>query len=148
VEEYARAGYNVITVNALRKWDIVGPTASLYSAQEVKDADAYLRRYVQTVHAAGAKAIFYIGPVQVAAFSPEFVKAHPDWLRIRPDGKPDATPNFANIRSGYADWLLQQMAYVIREYRADGFWLDGYAPVHLHTYDEPTRRLFREASGG
>ena len=82
VDEYVKAGYNVITVNALRKWDIVGPSASLYPPQEVKDADAYLRRFVNTVHAAGAKAVYYIGPVQVAAFSPEFVKAHPDWLRI------------------------------------------------------------------
>jgi hypothetical protein len=148
VDEYLKAGYNVLTVNALRKWDIVGPTAALYPAPEVHDADAYLRRYVQTVHAAGAKAIFYIGPVQVAAFSPEFVKAHPDWLRVRPNGKPDPTPNFANIRSGYADWLLKQLAYVTREYKPDGFWLDGYAPVHLHTFDEQTRRLFHTDSGG
>ena len=41
-----------------------------------------------------------------------------------------------------------QLAYVVREYHADGFWLDGYAPGHLHTYDEATRRQFRAASGG
>jgi hypothetical protein len=69
-------------------------------------------------------------------------------MRIRPDGKPDAAPNFANIRSGYADWLLAQLAYLTREYKADGYWFDGYAPVHLHSYDETTRRLFREHSGG
>src|SRR4029077_367051 len=68
VDEYAKAGYNVITVNALRKWDIVGPTASIYPPKEVSDADAYLRRFVTTVHAVGAKAVLYIGPVQVAAF--------------------------------------------------------------------------------
>lgn len=148
MDEYLKAGYNVLTVNTLRKWDIVGPSAGLYPAQEVRDADAYMKRYVQAVHAAGAKAIFYIGPVQVAAFSPEFVKAHPDWLRIRPDGKPDAQPNFANFRSGYADWLLKQLAYVTREYKVDGFWLDGYAPIHLHTYDEATRKAYRDFSGG
>jgi len=148
VDDYVKAGYNVITVNALRKWDIVGPSAPLYSAEEVKAADAYLRRFVKTVHAARAKAIYYIGPVQVAAFSPEFVKAHSDWLRVRPDGKPDASPNFANLHSGYADWLLKQLAYVTREYGIDGFWLDGYAPVHLHTFDEQTRALYRMATGG
>ena len=91
-EAFVKAGYNVITINALRKWDIVGPTASLYPPEEVKEADDYLREYVSLVHGAGAKAIFYIGPVQVPVFNPAFVKPHPDWLRIRPDGKPDAEP--------------------------------------------------------
>lgn len=148
VDEFAKAGYNVITVNALRKWDIVGPTAHLYPPEEVKQADEYLRRLVTTIHAAGAKSILYIGPVQVAFFNPEFAQAHPDWLRIQPNGKPDPQPNFANIRSGYAEWLCNQLAYVTRTYKVDGFWLDGYAPVHLHTYDEQTRKLFREYSGG
>src|SRR5205814_152190 len=31
---------------------------------------------------------------------------------------------------------------------ADGFWLDGYAPVHLHSYDGATRKLYRTVSGG
>ena len=29
--------------------------------------------------------------------NPAFVKAHPDWLRVRTNGKPDPTPNFANV---------------------------------------------------
>ena len=141
-QAYARAGYEVITINALRKWDIVGPTASLYPAEEVKQADLYLRRFVDIVHGARARAVLYIGPVQVPLFSPEFVAAHPEWLRINPDGKPDAKPNFANIRSGYADWLLRQLSFVARTYKVDGFWLDGYAPDHLHTYDSAdTQRL-------
>jgi Trehalose utilisation len=147
-EAYLAAGYNVLTINALRKWDIVGPSAALYDPVEVKAADDTMRRYVQMVHKAGAKAVFYIGPVQTPAFSPEFVKAHPDWLKINPDGKPDAAPNFVNIRSGQVDWLLKQMAYVTREYGADGFWLDGYAPAHLHTYDKATRDAFAAFSGG
>ncbi|WP_165226484.1 ThuA domain-containing protein [Aquisphaera insulae] len=147
-EAFAAAGYNVITINALRKWDIVGPTASLYPAEEVRQADEYIRKFVSLVHGAGAKAVLYIGPVQVPMFSPEFVKAHPDWLRINPDGKPDATPNFANIRSPYAGWMLAQMAHVVKTYGIDGFWLDGYAPDHLHTYDPATRAAFRAASGG
>ena len=78
----------------------------------------------------------------------EFVAAHPEWLRIGPDGKPDSKPNFANIRSGYAGWLLRQLGYVVRTYKVDGFWLDGYAPEHLHTYDHATRDAFRRDSGG
>jgi hypothetical protein len=147
-DRFARAGYNVIIINALRKWDIVGPTASLYPAAEVQGAEDYMRRFVERVHAAGAKALFYIGPVQVPAFSPEFVKAHPDWLRIGRDGKPDGKPNHVNFRSGYGAWLGEQLEYVTRAFKADGFWLDGYAPVHLHTYDAATRAQFAAVSGG
>jgi hypothetical protein len=40
------------------------------------------------------------------------------------------------------------LAYVTREFKVDGFWFDGYAPAHLHTYDEDTRKAFREHSPG
>jgi hypothetical protein len=149
IDEYLKAGYNVVAVNALRKWDIVGPAADLYPAQEVKEAEVYLRRLATTIQGAGAKAVLYIGPVQTPAFSPEFVKAHPDWLRLNADGKPDAKPNMVNFRHPeFVKWLLGQFTYLTRTYRFDGYWLDGYAPVHLHTYDEETRRLFRDHSGG
>jgi hypothetical protein len=82
------------------------------------------------------------------AASPEFARAHSEWLRVNPDGKSDAQPNFVNFRSGYADWLLKQLAHVTREYGADGFWLDGYAPGHLHTYDKATRDAFVVFSDG
>src|SRR5262245_20871477 len=147
-EQFAQAGYNVIILNALRKWDVIGPSANLYPAAEVEQADKYLREFVTLAHGAGAKAMLYIGPVQVPHFSPEFVKAHPDWLRVNPDGKTDAQPNFANVRSGFVDWLLKQLAHVVREYKVDGFWFDGYAPGHLHTYDARTRAGFRDVSGG
>ena len=120
----------------------------LYKAEEVAQADDYIRKFVALVHGAGAKAVLYIGPGPGALFSPEFVQAHPDWLRVKPDGKPDAKPNFANIRSGYADWLLRQLAHVVRTYKVDGFWLDGYAPAHLHTYDRPNAGRLPSFSGG
>src|SRR5262245_25555035 len=50
VKEFLRAGYNVVTVNALARWDRVGPSASLYPPEEVKAADEYLRRTVDTIH--------------------------------------------------------------------------------------------------
>jgi hypothetical protein len=36
----------------------------------------------------------------------------------------------------------------MRTYRVDGFWLDGCAPVHLHTFDAATQNSYREFSGG
>lgn len=146
--EFVKAGYNVVTLNALGRWEIVGPSASLYPAARVKEAEEYLHTHVERCHAAGVKAIFYIGPVQVPSGNEIFTKAHPDWLRINSNGNPDPTPNFANIRSPYADWLLAQLAYVTREFKVDGYWFDGYAPVHLHTYDEATKKAFRDFSRG
>jgi hypothetical protein len=147
-EAFVKAGYNVVTLNTLGRWDIVGPSAGLYPAERVKEAESYLRTHVERCHAAGAKAIFYIGPVQVFAGNEIFAKAHSDWLKTLPNGQHEDPPNFANVRSGYADWLLTQLAYVTGEFQVDGFWFDGYAPVHLHTYDEPTKQAFREFSGG
>ncbi|HVK11632.1 MAG TPA: hypothetical protein VM597_22870 [Gemmataceae bacterium] len=146
--EFLKAGYNVVILNALGRWDAVGPSAPLHPPEKMKEAEVYHRAHVEKCHKAGAKAVFYVGPVQVPVGNSAFVKAHPDWLRIRPNGKPDPTPNFANIRSGYADWLLAQLAYVTREFKADGFWFDGYAPPHLHTYDDATRKAYRAFSGG
>jgi hypothetical protein len=123
--EFLKAGYNVVILNALGRRDAVGPFTGLCPADKVKEAEKYLRAHVEKCHAAGARAIFYVGPVQVPIGNPMFVKAHPDWLRIRPNGEPDPTPNFAKIRSGYAGWLLAQLAYVVREIKADGFWFDG-----------------------
>ena len=146
--EFLNAGYQVVTLNVLGNWEVVGPSAGLYPAERVKRAEEYMRAHVEACHAAGAKAVFYIGPVQVPSGNEAFAGAHPEWLRIRPSGKPDPTPNFASIRSGYADWLLAQLAYVTREFKVDGYWFDGYAPVHLHTYDPATRKAYREFTGG
>ena len=137
-ESFVEAGYNVLIINALRKWDIVGPSAALYDPAEVKLADEYMRKFVSMVHATGAKALFYIGPVQVPAFSPEFVKAHPDWLRVNADGKVDASPNFVNVRSAYTDW---PQAARLSDARVQGrrLLVRRLSPGHLHTYDPATR---------
>ena len=146
VSEYLKAGYNVITVNCLDAWDRVGPGAPIHTPEVVSRADAYLRNVVDTIHKGGAKSIFYLGPVQAPLHDPTMRTAHPEWLRVRPDGTRD--DNFGNIRSGYSDWLRQQLAYLVETYHVDGFWFDGYAPVHLHTYDDATRDAFRKHSGG
>ncbi len=64
IEEFVKAGYQVVAVNTLEKWDHVGPRANDYPAETVKAADTYLRRIVTTVHKGGARAVFYLGPVQ------------------------------------------------------------------------------------
>ena len=64
IQDFLKAGYQVVSVNTLEKWDHVGPRSNDYPAQVVKEADAYLRRFVTMVHDAGAKAVFYLGPVQ------------------------------------------------------------------------------------
>jgi len=148
LDEYLKSGYNIVTINANGAFYKVGPTAHLFPEAEVKAADEYMRRIVETTHKAGARSIFYIGPDQGPMMSKEFYTAHPDWLKVRYDGSNENPPNFANIRSGYADWVLKQLAYLVKEYKVDGFWFDGYAPVHLHTYDEATKKAFREFSGG
>ncbi|MBL9123349.1 MAG: hypothetical protein JNG90_06930, partial [Planctomycetaceae bacterium] len=65
VNEYLQAGYNVVTVNCLARWDRVGPSAALYPAEVVTEAEAYLRRVVETVQGGKARSVFYVGPVQV-----------------------------------------------------------------------------------
>jgi len=108
VKEFLKAGYNVVTVNCLDNWDHVGPASAWYSPEKVKQADVYLRRVVDTIHGAGARCIFYIGPVQVPMLSKELRAAHPQWLRVKVDGSRD--DNFGNIRNGYGDWLCEQLA--------------------------------------
>jgi len=147
IEEFAKAGYEVIAVNTLEKWDHVGPRASDYPDEVVKKADAYLRRIVSTIHGAGAKAVFYLGPVQSPLAGDTFKQKHPDWLRINEDGS--RSKDYVNFRNPeVVSWLCEQFAYLAREYKVDGFWFDGYSPVALHTYDAATRQAFKEYSNG
>src|SRR5262245_59030638 len=60
IQEYFKAGYNVVAVNTLAQWDRVGPRAGDYAESVVRDADAYLRRFVKIAHDAGGKAVFYL----------------------------------------------------------------------------------------
>jgi len=147
IAEFGRAGYQVIAVNTLAQWDRVGPRSNDYPAQVVREADAYLRKFVGLVHAAGAKAVFYLGPVQSPLQSDVFGPKHPDWLRVNEDGS--RARDYVNFRHPeVVNWLCEQFAFLTREYQADGFWFDGYSPVALHTYDAATREAFRKYSQG
>lgn len=46
IQEYVKAGYQVIAVNSLSQWDRVGPRSNDYPAQVVQEADAYLQHNV------------------------------------------------------------------------------------------------------
>lgn len=144
IEAFLQAGVTSLTVNMDSRWSKVGPAAALYPADVVAEADATMRRYVERVHAAGARAVFYIGPVHVPYWNPAFRAAHLDWLMVNAAGQPG---ELASFRTPYGDWLAEQLAYVVRTYRVDGFWLDGYSGQH-YSYDAVSRKLFREHSGG
>ena len=144
IEEHLEAGVSSLCTNMDSRWSKVGPTAYLYDPKVVAEADKTMQRFVQEVHAAGAKAIFYIGPVHVASWNPEFRAAHPDWLQVRADGKPG---DLCNWRSGYGQWLIDQLAYVTKTYKVDGFWFDGYSGWQ-YSYDDTSKKLFAEHSGG
>ncbi len=146
IQEFLNAGYQVVAVNTLEKWDHVGPRSNDYPAQVVKEADAYLRRFVTMVHQAGAKAVFYLGPVQ-SPLVEVFRDKHPDWLRVNENGS--RAKDYVNFRNPeVVEWLCAQLVYLAREYQADGFWFDGYSPVALHTYDSATRDAFKRISQG
>jgi hypothetical protein len=143
IEEFVEAGYQVVTVNTLAQWDRVGPGAADYDPTVVQQADAYLRRFVSLVHGAGAKAVFYLGPVQSPLHSPVFRAKHPGWLRVNEDGS--RASDYVNFRNPeVVAWLTDQLAALVRQYQADGFWFDGYSPVALHTYDPATRKAFAD----
>jgi len=144
IEEHLKTGVSSLCANMDSRFCKVGPAAPLYKPEVVKEADETMRRFVKEVHATGAKAIFYIGPVHVASWNPEFKAAHPDWLRVDADGKP---AELLNWRSGYGQWLTDQLAYVTRTYKVDGFWFDGYSGWQ-YSYDDVSKKLFAQHSGG
>src|SRR4029077_5434450 len=51
-QEFLKAGYNVVTLNVLGNWEVVGPSAGLYPPERVKAAEDYMRTHVERCHAA------------------------------------------------------------------------------------------------
>ncbi len=133
-EQFLKAGYNVVTLNVLGNWEIVGPSAAAYPAERVKQAETYMRTHVERCHAAGAKAIFYLGPVQVPSGNEIFAKAHPDWLRDPPQRPAGPDTEFRQ----HPQWLrgLAADAARLRDARIQGRRilvrrLCAGAPAHL-----------------
>ena len=90
--EFLKEGYDVVTLNVLGRWNIVGPTAGLYPAERVKEAEDYLRTHVERCHAAGARAVFYIGPVQVPVRIPSSFQHTLTGYAFAPTGSPIRRP--------------------------------------------------------
>ena len=146
-EAFVNAGYNVVTLNTLGRWDIVGPSASLYPAERVKEAEGYMRTHVERCHRAGAKAIFYIGPVQVpvgqsrVCQGPSRLAAHPPRRQARRGSQlrqyPQRLCRVAAGATGVRDANIQGRRLLVRRLRAA-------ASAHVRRGDqESLPRIFR-----
>ena len=74
-------------------------------------------------------------------------KLHPDWLRVKADGKPYGGPGFTvhpmTADGPYAEHLLiPQLIEVIDEYDIDGVWVDGDCWAAAPDWSAHTRKLF------
>lgn len=82
---------------------------------------------IEAAHEIGVKTPVYLS----AGFDEKIAKKHPDWLTIEKWDGEMLTPNFANpqyhvlcMNSPYLDYLLAQIEEVVRNYDADGIFLD------------------------
>jgi hypothetical protein len=74
------------------------------------------------------------------------VSQHPEWARVRPDGKPE--PNQTSTFGPYADELMiPELEEVARLYDLDGAWVDGECWATNPDYSDAAARAFREATG-
>ncbi|MCX7604421.1 MAG: hypothetical protein N2036_10145 [Bryobacteraceae bacterium] len=71
----------------------------------------------------------------------EAVRRHPEWARIRPDGKPD--DRNTSTFGPYADRLMiPQLREAATKYRLDGAWIDGECWAVQPDYCEAALRAF------
>ncbi len=71
----------------------------------------------------------------------EAVRRHPDWARVRPDGKPD--DRNTSTFGPYVDQLmLPQLREAATRYRLDGAWIDGECWAVQPDYCEAAQRAF------
>ncbi len=73
------------------------------------------------------------------------VKNHPNWARIKPDGKPDEKK--ASLWSSYVDSLLIPQLKEISDYGIDGVWIDGDCWAVEPDYGRASVAAFERAGG-
>ncbi len=70
-EAFVNAGYNVVTLNTLGRWNIVGPSASLYPAERVKEAEeVHAHRTSTAAIAQVQRPSFTLGPCRFLSETP------------------------------------------------------------------------------
>ena len=139
-DEFVKAGYNVVMLNALGRWDVVGPSARCIrpeTRQGGRSVPAHARRKLprgrgqgDLLHRPGAGAgrqpDVREGPSRTGCAS------GPTASRTRPPISPTsaaATPTGCSSSSPTSR----------AKFKADGYWFDGYAPAapaHLRRGDE------------
>lgn len=83
----------------------------------------------------------YSGVLDTAA-----VKAHPDWARIRPDGKADTQET--SVFGPYVDGLLiPQLKELCDVYGVDGVWVDGECWATERDYCDKAVEAFQNQTG-
>lgn len=112
-----------------------------------EDSDRRTRRHLEIAHSLGIKVIATHSGVGNRAAG----DAHPEWVRLRSDGSKDPA-TFAGWRmdltSPYPEeWFLPQVEEMLRDYGADGLWVDGDCWYLYPCYSERLLALFRERTG-
>ncbi len=74
------------------------------------------------------------------------VAQHPEWARVRPDGKPDERQT--SLWGPYVDKLMiPELKEAASRYDLDGAWIDGECWAVNPDYCDAAKRAFREATG-
>jgi hypothetical protein len=74
------------------------------------------------------------------------VEKHPEWARVRPDGKPE--PNQTSTFGPYVDKLMiPELEEAAAKYSLDGAWVDGECWATNPDYGEAVRRAFELKTG-
>ena len=69
------------------------------------------------------------------------VERHPDWARVRPDGKPE--PNQTSTFGPYVDQLMiPELEEVAAKYSLDGAWVDGECWAVNPDYSDAVKKAF------
>jgi hypothetical protein len=69
------------------------------------------------------------------------VARHPEWARVRPDGKPDDR-NTSTFGPYVGELMIPQLDEAISRYRLDGVWVDGDCWSVAPDYGEAARRAW------